>query len=312
MQAAAAVFRGINMQMNKDNVKLAIAPIGWTNDDMPELGSENTFQQIVSEMALAGFTGSEVGSKYPRDPAVLKPMLDIRGVQIVNAWFSTFFANGDKAKTIDEFINHRDFLHAMGARVIGCSEQSLSIQGTTKAVLEEKPLFNDEQWRLTAEGYNELAKLAAEKGMTVGLHHHMGTGIQTTAEIDRFMAATHDDVYLLFDTGHAYYSEGSQQAMLDILTKYLPRINHVHLKDVRDEVVAQVKSQKLSFLDGVKKGTFTVPGDGVIDFKPVFKILDDFGYKGWMVVEAEQDPALANPFEYAVKARKYIRENTGL
>lgn len=300
------------MQMNKENVKLAIAPIGWTNDDMPELGSENTFQQIVSEMALAGFTGSEVGSKYPRDPAVLKPMLDIRGVQIVNAWFSTFFANGDKAKTIDEFINHRDFLHAMGARVIGCSEQSLSIQGTTKAVLEEMPLFSDEQWRLTAEGYNELAKLAAEKGMTVGLHHHMGTGIQTTAEIDRFMAATNDDVYLLFDTGHAYYSEGSQQAMLDILTKYLPRINHVHLKDVRDEVVAQVKSQKLSFLDGVKKGTFTVPGDGVIDFKPVFKILDDFGYKGWMVVEAEQDPALANPFEYAVKARKYIRENTGL
>ena len=300
------------MQMNKDNVKLAIAPIGWTNDDMPELGSENTFQQIVSEMALAGFTGSEVGSKFPRDPAILKPMLEIRGVQIVNAWFSTFFANGDKAKTIDEFIRHRDFLHAMGAKVIGCSEQSLSIQGTSKAVLEEKPHFTDEQWRLTAEGYNALAKLAAEKGMTVGLHHHMGTGIQTTAEVDRFMAETDDNVYLLFDTGHAYYSEGSQQAMLDILTKYLPRINHVHLKDVRDEVVAQVKSQKLSFLDGVKKGTFTVPGDGVIDFKPVFKILDDFGYKGWMVVEAEQDPALANPFEYAVKARKYIRENTGL
>ncbi|KQN64069.1 myo-inosose-2 dehydratase [Erwinia sp. E602] len=298
--------------MNKDNVKLAIAPIGWTNDDMPELGAENTFQQIVSEMALAGFIGSEVGSKYPRDPAVLKPMLDIRGIQIVNAWFSTFFANGDKAKTIDEFINHRDFLHAMGAKVIGCSEQSLSIQGTTKAVLEEKPHFTDEQWRLTAEGYNELAKLAAEKGMTVGLHHHMGTAIQTTAEVDRFMALTNDDVYLLFDTGHAYYSEGSQQAMLDILTKYLPRINHVHLKDVRDEIVDQVRSQKLSFLDGVKKGTFTVPGDGVIDFRPVFKILDDFGYKGWMVVEAEQDPALANPFEYAVKARKYIRETAGL
>jgi len=298
--------------MNKDNVRLAIAPIGWTNDDMPELGKENTFQQIVSEMALAGFTGSEVGSKYPRDPAILKPMLDIRGIEIVNAWFSTFFANGDKAKTIDEFINHRDFLHAMGAKVIGCSEQSLSIQGTTKAVLEEKPHFTDEQWRLTAEGYNELAKLAAEKGMTVGLHHHMGTGIQTSAEVDRFMAETNEDVYLLFDTGHAYYSEGTQEAMLAILTKYLPRINHVHLKDVRDEVVAQVKSQKLSFLDGVKKGTFTVPGDGVIDFDPVFKILDDFGYKGWMVVEAEQDPALANPFEYAVKARKYIREHAGL
>lgn len=298
--------------MNKENVKLAIAPIGWTNDDMPELGAENTFQQIVSEMALAGFTGSEVGSKYPRDPAVLKPMLEIRGLQICNAWFSTFFASGDKAKTIDEFINHRDFLHAMGAKVIGCSEQSRSIQGTTLAVLDEKPNFSDEEWRLTAEGYNELAKLAAEKGMQVALHHHMGTAIQTTEEIDRFMALTNDDVYLLFDTGHAYYSEGSQTKMLAILKKYLPRINHIHLKDVRDEVVAQVRSQKMSFLDGVKKGTFTVPGDGVIDFMPVFSLLDEAGYKGWMVVEAEQDPALANPFEYAVKARKYIREHAGL
>ncbi|PKH22243.1 myo-inosose-2 dehydratase [Enterobacterales bacterium CwR94] len=298
--------------MNKDNVKLAIAPIGWTNDDMPELGSENTFQQIVSEMALAGFTGSEVGNKYPRDPAVLKPMLDIRGIQIVNAWFSTFFANGEKAKTIDEFINHRDFLHAMGAKVIGCSEQSKSIQGTTKSVLDEKPHFTDEEWRLTAEGYNELAKLAAEKGMQVCLHHHMGTGIQTTEEIARFMASTHDDVFLLYDTGHAYYSEGSQAKMLAILQTYLPRINHVHLKDVRDEVVAEVRANKLSFLDGVRKGTFTVPGDGVIDFDPVFRILDEAGYKGWMVVEAEQDPAIANPFEYAVKARNYIREHAGL
>lgn len=298
--------------MNKDNVKLAIAPIGWTNDDMPELGAENTFQQIVSEMALAGFTGSEVGSKYPRDPAVLKPMLDIRGIQICNAWFSTFFANGDKAKTIDEFINHRDFLHAMGAKVIGCSEQSKSIQGTSLAVLDEKPFFTDEEWALTAEGYNELAALAAEKGMQVCLHHHMGTAIQTTEEIERFLALTNDNVYLLFDTGHAYYSEGSQEKMLAILKTWLPRINHVHLKDVRDEVVAQVRSQKLSFLDGVKKGTFTVPGDGVIDFLPVFKILDEASYKGWMVVEAEQDPALANPFEYAVKARRYIRDNAGL
>ncbi|MFD1800879.1 myo-inosose-2 dehydratase [Mixta tenebrionis] len=298
--------------MNKDYVKLAIAPIGWTNDDMPELGKENTFQQTVSEMALAGFSGSEVGSKYPRDPAVLKPMLEIRGIQICNAWFSTFFANGEKAKTIDEFVNHMNFLHAMGAKVIGCSEQSKSIQGTSLPVFDRKPIFSDEEWRLTAEGYNELAQIAAQKGMQVCLHHHMGTGIQTPAEIDRFMALTNDDVYLLYDTGHIYYSENSQQAMLAVLEKYLPRINHVHLKDVRDEVVATVRQQKLSFLDGVKRGTFTVPGDGVIDFKPVFKLLDEAGYRGWMVVEAEQDPALANPFEYAVKARKYIRETAGI
>ena len=298
--------------MNKENVKLAIAPIGWTNDDMPDLGSENTFQQTVSEMALAGFTGSEVGSKYPRDPAILKPMLDIRGIEICNAWFSTFFANGDKQKTIEQFIEHMNFLHAMGARVIGCSEQSKSIQGTGLAVFEEKAIFSDEEWQLTAEGYNELARIAEKKGMRVTLHHHMGTGIQTTEEIDRFMEMTDEQVGLLYDTGHVYYSEGSQQKMLAVLEKYLPRIFHVHLKDVRDEVVAEVREKHLSFLEGVKKGTFTVPGDGVIDFRPVFKILDDYGYKGWMVVEAEQDPALANPFEYAVKARKYIRENAGL
>ncbi|WP_439214174.1 myo-inosose-2 dehydratase [Duffyella gerundensis] len=298
--------------MNSERVKLAIAPIGWTNDDMPELGSENTFQQTVSEMALAGFTGSEVGSKYPRDPAVLKPMLEIRGIQICNAWFSTFFANGDKARTIDEFINHMNFLHAMGAKVIGCSEQSKSIQGTTLAVFDDKPHFTDEEWRLTAEGYNELAEIAAEKGMQVALHHHMGTGIQTRAEIDRFLAETNDNVFLLYDTGHAYYSEGSQQEMLAILDRYLPRINHVHLKDVRDDVVAQIRNERKSFLDGVRAGTFTVPGDGVIDFRPVFALLDERGYTGWMVVEAEQDPALANPFEYAVKARKYIRETAGI
>lgn len=200
----------------------------------------------------------------------------------------------------------------MGAKVIGCSEQSRSIQGQKKAIFKEKTVFNDAEWQLLAEGYNELAKLAAEKGMKVCLHHHMGTGIQTPEEVDRYMAVVNDDVYLLFDSGHLYYSEGSQQAMLDVLEKYIDRIVHVHLKDVRDEVVAEVKANELSFLEGVKKGTFTVPGDGVIDFKPIFEILEKHNYQGWMVVEAEQDPALANPFEYALKGRKYIKDVAGV
>ena len=140
----------------------------------------------------------------------------------------------------------------------------------------------------------------------------MGTGIQTTAEIDKFMSLVDERVFLLSAPAPAWYSEGGEAPMLAILKKYLPRINPVHLKDVRPPVIDQVRRDGLSFLDGVKKGTFTVPGDGVIDFRPVFKLLDDFGYKGWMVVEAEQDPALANPFEYAVKARKYIRETAGI
>lgn len=298
--------------MKAENVKLGIAPIGWTNDDLPELGAENTFEQCVSEMALAGYQGCEVGNKYPRNVAVLKHKLDVRGIQICNAWFSTFFVDGKKEQTINDFIEHMNFLHAMGAKVIGCSEQSRSIQGQKKAIFKEKTVFTDAEWQLLAEGYNELAKLAAEKGMKVCLHHHMGTGIQTPEEVDRYMAVTNDDVYLLFDSGHLYYSEGSQQAMLDVLEKYIDRIVHVHLKDVRDEVVAEVKANDLSFLEGVKKGTFTVPGDGVIDFKPIFDILEKHNYQGWMVVEAEQDPALANPFEYALKGRKYIKDVAGV
>ncbi len=298
--------------MKAENIKLGIAPIGWTNDDLPELGAENTFEQCVSEMALAGYTGCEVGNKYPRDVEVLKHKLDVRGIEICNAWFSTFFVDGKKAQTLQDFIKHRDFLHAMGAKVIGCSEQSRSIQGLPKSIFNEKTVFTDAEWELLAEGYNELAKLAAEKGMRVCLHHHMGTGIQTPEEIDRYMSVVNDDVYLLFDSGHLYYSEGSQQAMLDVLEKYIDRIIHVHLKDVRDDVVNEVRSKNLSFLEGVKKGTFTVPGDGVIDFKPIFEILDRHNYKGWMVVEAEQDPAVANPFEYAVKGRKYIKDVAGV
>lgn len=299
--------------MDSNKVKLGIAPIGWTNDDLPDLGKENTFEQCISEMSLAGFTGCEVGSKYPRDTKILKHKLEARGLQICNAWFSTFFGDGKKDQTIKDFIEHMNFLHTMGAKVIGCSEQSGSIQGLNKPIFgKDKRIFNDKEWNLLAEGYNELAGIAAEKGMKVSLHHHMGTAIQTTAEVDRYMAEVNDDVYLLFDTGHAYYSEGSQEAMLHILRKYVDRTVHVHLKDVRDPIVAEVKANNLSFLDGVKKGTFTVPGDGVIDFKPVFEILEKAGYEGWMVVEAEQDPALANPFDYAVKGRHYIKQNTGI
>lgn len=298
--------------MDKNKVKLGIAPIAWTNDDLPELGAENTFEQCVSEMALAGFTGSEVGNKYPNDPEELKSKLDIRGIQICNAWFSTFFAEGKKEKTIEKFIEHRDFLHEMGAEVIGCSEQSYSIQGLDKAIFEEKPEFSQEEWEKIAEGYNQLAELAAEKGMKVSLHHHMGTGVQTPAEVDKFMEMTNDDVYLLFDSGHIYYSEGTQEAVENLLEKYVDQIAHVHLKDVRDEVVKEVKEKGLSFLDGVRMGAFTIPGDGVIKFEPLFEILEEADYEGWMVVEAEQDPAKANPFEYAVQAREFIKEKTGL
>ena len=147
--------------LKKEAVKLGIAPIAWTNDDLPELGGENTFEQCVSEMALAGFTGCEVGNKYPKDTTVLAKALDLRGIQICNAWFSTFFTTKPGEETIEEFIKHRDFLHAMGAKVIGCSEQGHSIQGQEKAIFDEKPSFTDEEWDKLAQGMNKLAQLSA-------------------------------------------------------------------------------------------------------------------------------------------------------
>ncbi len=294
--------------MDKSKVTLGIAPIGWTNDDMPELGGENTFEQCVSEMALAGFAGCEVGSKFPREPERLKHMLDMRGLQVCNAWLSTFFADGKREKTIEDFTAHMRFLKDMGAKVIGCSEQSGSVQGLARPIFEAKKNFSDTEWKLVAEGYDHIGKIAADNGMKVCLHHHMGTGVQTAAEIDRFMSAVGDQVYLLYDTGHLVYAEDSQAVMLDVLKKYVSRIVHVHLKDVRGAKVAEVRQKKLSFLDGVRQGTFTVPGDGDIDFAPAFDLLEKHGYRGWLVVEAEQDPAKANPLEYALKAGEYLRK----
>ena len=298
--------------MDKNKVKLGIAPIGWTNDDMPDLGSENTFEQCVSEMALAGFTGSEVGNKYPRDVEVLKKALALRNMEICNAWFSDCFTTKTKEEVAAEFIEHRDFLHAMGAKIIGAAEVGNSIQGLDEPIFAAKPVYTEEQWEAVTSGYSMLAELAKEKGMKLTCHHHMGTGIQTPEEIDRFMSMVSDDVYLLFDTGHIYYSEGTQEAVMAVLNKYIDRIAHVHLKDVRPEVVAKAKAENWSFLQGVRAGTFTIPGDGAIDFDPVFKALENAGYEGYMVVEAEQDPAKANPLEYAIRARKFIAEKTGL
>lgn len=296
--------------LDASKVSLGIAPIAWTNDDMPDLGAENTFEQCVSEMALAGFTGCEVGNKYPKDTAVLKKALELRGMRICNAWFSTFLTTKPYEETEKGFIEHITFLKEMGAKVVGVSEQGHSIQGTDKAILTEKYVMNDEEWELLCTGLNRLGRVAKDMGITLTFHHHMGTVVQTPAEIDRMMENTDPElVNLLFDSGHLAYCNEDYMA---VLKKYVNRIKHVHLKDVRPEMVQKVREENLSFLQGVRLGTFTVPGDGCIDFGPIFDVLAENNYEGWVLVEAEQDPAIANPLEYAIKARKYIREKAGI
>lgn len=295
---------------DKKKVFIGIAPIGWTNDDMPDLGGEVTFEQCVSEMALAKYKGCEIGNKYPKKINALKKALRLRKLKIANCWFSTFLLTKPYAEVEKEFIAKCKFLKAMGAKVIGVSEQSYSIQGTDKAVFEEKYVMNDAEWKTLCVGLNKLGEAAKAYGISLTFHHHMGTVVQTEKEIDKLMAGTDaDKMSLLFDSGHLAYCG---EDYMSVLNKYVARVKHVHLKDVRPEVVEKVKKESLSFLQGVRLGTFTVPGDGAIDFAPIFAALEKASYEGWLLVEAEQDPAVANPLEYALKARKYIKQNTGI
>lgn len=297
---------------DKNKVKLGIAPIAWTNDDMPDLGKENTFEQCVSEMALAGFTGSEVGNKYPKDPAELKKALDLRGVEICNQWFSSFLLTQPFEEVEKACRAQLAFLQALGSKIIGFSEQSYSVQGQIDTpVFGHKYVLNDAEWEKLCTGLNRLGKIAKEEyGICLTYHHHMGTVVQTAEETARLMEGTDPEyVSLLFDTGHfAYCGEDP----LEMVKKHIGRIRHVHLKDIRPEVVETVKKGNKSFLDGVRMGAFTIPGDGCIDFEPIFAVLEKAGYEGYMLVEAEQDPAKANPLEYAIRARKFIAEKTGL
>ena len=294
-------------------VKLGIAPIGWCNDDMPDLGAENTFRQTVSEMALAGFTGCEIGNKYPSDPVELKKQLQLRGMTIASRWFSSFLLTQPLEQVKADFEKELDFLAAVGCNRINVSEQSYSIQGqlgTPVLTGGHKHIMDEDEWKLLCDGLNELGRIAVDRGFKLCFHHHMGTVVQTAEETDRMMANTDPRyVFLCYDTGHFTFAGEDPLAMLK---KYVHRVGHVHLKDMRLPVVEEARKNNWSFLDAVRNGTFTVPGDGDVDFDPVFRVLEEAGYEGWLLVEAEQDPAKADPLEYAMKARDYIRRHTGL
>ena len=294
-------------------VNLGIAPIGWCNDDMPDLGAENTFKQTVSEMALAGFTGCEIGNKYPSDPAELKRQLDLRGMRIASRWYSSFILSRPLEEEKAAFSKELDFLAAVGANRINVSEQTSSIQGQLETPIltgGHKRVMNDDEWKTFCNGLDELGKIAADRGFKLCFHHHMGTVVQTAAETDRMMENTDPRyVFLCYDTGHFTFAG---EDPLQCLKKYVDRVGHVHLKDMRLPVVEEARKNSWSFLQAVRNGAFTVPGDGDVDFDPILDLLSGADYAGWLLVEAEQDPAKADPLEYAIKARKYIREHTGL
>jgi inosose dehydratase len=291
--------------MGNQKISWGIAPIGWRNDDIPEIGAENTLSHLLSDIVVAGFEGTEVGGFFP-EPKVLNKELQLRNLKIAGQWFSSFIIRDGVEKASKAFHKHCQYLKAVQAAVAVVSEQTYSIQGTSKNVFTEKPYFTDKEWDALCQGLNVLGEIAEQYDLKLVYHHHMGTGVQTLEEVVRLLKNTDpDNVHLLYDTGHIFVSDGDY---LNLLNKHIDRIKHVHFKDVRQNVREQCEKEGKSFLQSFLAGMFTVPGDGCIDFREVYQKLLDTNYSGWIVIEAEQDPSVAHPLEYALIARKYIDE----
>lgn len=295
-----------------NKIKLAIAPIAWSNDDDVSLGADISFEQCIKEINTAGFEGTEIGNKFPRQAKQLNSALEKASLKISSAWFSTYFVDKLRSKnTVSEFIERMSFFRAVNADVINICECAHSIQQSQAPIFSsKKPRFNDDEWQVLIDGLHDLGRIAYDFDIKLAYHFHLGTGVQTIDEIDFLMQHTSPELLgLLLDTGHAYAAGVDPSELIDA---YGPRITQVHLKDVRNDVLKEVKQNKDPFLGAIKKGLFTVPGDGNIDFVSVFDKLNAINYQGWWVVEAEQDPSLANPLEYALKARQYIKDTTGV
>jgi inosose dehydratase len=298
------------VRIDRSKVKLGVTPTLWWNDDFPLIDIGVSFEQCVSEMALAGFEGCSVGHKYPKDPAVLRAALELRGLRVSEPWTSTYFTARDmEAKTLADFAASLEFIKAVGGTDMVVAELGGAVHPLPVAVFANRPVFDDRQWKALCAGMNKIGGIAKSEGMRLCYHHHMGTGVMTRADTDRLMAGTDPElVHLCLDTAHITFAGDDP---LDLAKSYASRIGHVHLKDVRPEVIADVHAQHLSFQDAIEAGVFTVPGDGAIDFIPILQTLAEVGYQGWLVVEAEQDPAKALPLEYAFKARRYLRQILG-
>jgi inosose dehydratase len=296
--------------LTPERVRLGVTPTLWWNDDFPSIDIGIPFGQCVSEMALAGFGGCSVGHKYPKDPAQLKAALDLRNLRVSEPWVSTYFTiSGMEQQTINAFEDQLAFIKAMGGTDLVVAEFGRTSHILPVALFANRPIFDDQEWDQLARGLNHLGKIAVDCGMRLNYHHHMGTGVMTRADVDRLMASTDPSlVHLLLDTGHLAFAGDDPIAAAQA---YSGRIGHVHLKDIRPEVVSRVREEGLSFQQAVEDGVFTVPGDGSLSFVPVLEALGEAEYEGWLVVEAEQDPAKANPLEYAIKARTYLREVLG-
>lgn len=309
----------LNPTFDPLKVKLGITPTGWSNSDdrSIDLTPPIPYQQILSEIALSGFVGTQMSPAYPKYPDqkdLLKSELALRKVEISEPWVGTYFTQeGQGQETVDEFNRQVAFMKEMGGTKIVVAELGGAVHQKVPGVdpLTNRPHFTDEQWSKLLIGLNDLGARATAEGMELVYHPHIGTGVENLADIDRLMSGTDKTVKLLLDTGHLYYAGVDP---LKVTQTYVDRIEHVHLKNIRQSVLDESKKTGRSFLDSIRAGIFTVPGDsnGAIKFQPILQELAKANYKGWLMVEAEQDPNTTNPLEDAKIARNYLRQVTGL
>ncbi|KGD96899.1 myo-inosose-2 dehydratase [Rhizobium sp. YS-1r] len=272
-------------------------PIAWSNDDDRSLGAHISLDQCLDEASEIGFDGIEKGHKFPQEPQALKAALEPHGLRYVSGWHSLNLLTNSVDEEKAAMQPALDLLKAMGSKVIIVCETSNAIHGDDSKALNNRPKLAEDQWKFFGAGVETLAEYAASQAITLVYHHHMGTIVESEDEIDKLMENTGPHTKLLLDTGHCLFGGGDPER---VAKKYMGRVGHIHAKNVRPEIARQVREGNLSFLEGVRRGVFTVPGDrqGGVDFPPVLEIAAEHNYQGWLVIEAEQDPDVRNPFEY--------------
>lgn len=276
--------------------RLGIAPIAWWNDDLAELSDDVSLEECLRQAAEAGFTGMETGRRFPLDPDELGPVLRRHGISVCGGWYSGMLLDGDLEAEKDRIAPQMTLFKAMGAPCIVYGEVAGTIQGDRSAPLTSKRRLGEDQIRSYGHRMTAFAEWCADQGMPLSYHHHMAAVIETEEELDLLMTHSGAALPLLFDAGHMAFAGGDVMRVID---KHHARINHVHTKDVRASVMNGIDRTRESFLDAVVKGVFTVPGDGDLDFEAIVKRLAGYGYEGWFVVEAEQDPRASPPLEMA-------------
>jgi inosose dehydratase len=276
--------------------KLGIAPIGWTNDDLPELGGDIPLETCLADSQAAGYSGMERGGKFPNTAAEMLEVLGRYDLQLVSGWYSGTVLDNDLEAEKDRAREQIDLFKAVGCVCIVYGETAGSIQGDLNAPLSTRRRLSDDEIRDYGRRLTAFAEFCAGEEMPLAFHHHMATAIETEQDLDTLMASTGEAVGLLYDAGHMAFAGGD---ILRVIDNHGPRIIHVHTKDVRNPVIHTIDRDSVSFLQAVMQGAFTVPGDGSIDFDAVIQRLADNGYEGWFIVEAEQDPAKAPPAEFA-------------